>query len=319
MPNDAGSGIAAGLRRLWSGIALATGTLVRRIGREAAGLDPQHRRDGLGLLLIAMAAVVAAPIWFGTSGWFATGVANIVNAANGMFDVFVPVLLVIMAVRVMRHPDEGPDNGRIFIGGTLVWWMALVFWHVLHDAPAPGDPTFSESGGLFGYVIGNPLLGAVGRVVTLIIVFIVFFFAMLILTKTPVAHIPRRVAALLAFMKSKRPERFSELSANAAGSMNSGRTLRQGIVVNFLNPNPWMFWISVGAPLTRSAWMDGPQFVAAFLVPFYLLLVGGKVLLAGAVHAGRSRISDRGYSGLLVFTGLLQFGLAASFVFRALA
>ncbi len=207
IPARIGSGIAAGLRRLWSGIALATGTLVRRIGREAAGLDPQHRRDGLGLLLIAMAAVVAAPIWFGTSGWFATGVANIVNAANGMFDVFVPVLLVIMAVRVMRHPDEGPDNGRIFIGGTLVWWMALVFWHVLHDAPAPGDPTFSESGGLFGYVIGNPLLGAVGRVVTLIIVFIVFFFAMLILTKTPVAHIPRRVAALLAFMKSKRPER----------------------------------------------------------------------------------------------------------------
>jgi threonine/homoserine/homoserine lactone efflux protein len=153
-----------------------------------------------------------------------------------------------------------------------------------------------------------------------------------LLTVTVVSQLPHsalRVLSLagaavlvqhgVATIRDSRSTRFSELSANAAGSMNSGRTLRQGIVVNFLNPNPWMFWISVGAPLTRSAWMDGPQFVAAFLVPFYLLLVGGKVLLAGAVHAGRSRISDRGYSGLLVFTGLLQFGLAASFVFRALA
>lgn len=68
IPARIGSGIAAGLRRLWSGIALATGTLVRRIGREAAGLDPQHRRDGLGLFLIAMAAVVAAFVGSGASG-----------------------------------------------------------------------------------------------------------------------------------------------------------------------------------------------------------------------------------------------------------
>lgn len=131
-------------------------------------------------------------------------------------------------------------------------------------------------------------------------------------------------AAVLVFhgsstIRDARRTRFSELSAVAAGSMSSTRTLRQGIMVNFLNPNPWMFWISIGAPLTRSAWLDAPHYVVAFLVPFYVLLVGGKVLLAGAVHAGRSRISDRGYTGLLVFTGLLQFGLAASFVFRALA
>ena len=207
VPARIGTGIAAVLRRLWEGIALGLGTVVRRVGRDAAALDPQHRRDGLGLLLIAMAAVVAAPIWFSTAGWFATAVADVVNAATGAFDVLVPIALVVMAFRVLRHPDEGPDNGRIAIGGTLAWWMMLAFWHVLQDAPAPGDPTFSESGGLFGLVIGNPLMGAVGKVVTLIIIFIVFFFAMLILTKTPVAQIPKRIAAFVGFLQSKRPVR----------------------------------------------------------------------------------------------------------------
>ena len=207
VPARIGGGIAAVLRRLWDGIALAVGTLVRKLGRDAAALDPQHRRDGLGLLLIALAAVVAAPIWFSTSGWFSTGVADVVNALTGAFDLVVPIALVVMAFRVLRHPDEGPDNGRLAIGGTLAWWMTLAFWHVLQDAPAPGDPTFSESGGLFGLVIGNPLTSAVGKVVTLIVIFIGFFFSLLILTKTPVAQIPKRIAALVAFIQSKRPER----------------------------------------------------------------------------------------------------------------
>lgn len=207
IPARIGGGIAAVLRRLWDGIALAVGTLVRKIGRDAASLDPQHRRDGLGLLLIALAAVVAAPIWFSTAGWFSEAIADVVNASAGMFDAVVPLVLVFMAFRILRHPDESRDNGRIAIGSTLAWWMALAFWHVLQDAPGPGDPTFSESGGLFGYVVGNPLFGAVGKVVTLIIIGIVFLFSVLILTKTPIAQIPKRFAALFAFVSAKIPER----------------------------------------------------------------------------------------------------------------
>lgn len=207
VPARIGGGIAAGLRRLVDGIALGLGTVVRRVGRDAAALDPQHRRDGLGLLLIALAAVIAAPIWFSTSGWLSDGITDVVNALTGKFDTVVPIALVFMAIRVLRHPDEGPDNGRIAIGGTLAWWMTLAFWHVLEDAPAPGDPTFSESGGLFGLVIGNPLQSAVGKPVTLVLIFIIFFFSLLILTKTPVAQIPKRFGALFAFIKSKRPER----------------------------------------------------------------------------------------------------------------
>ena len=48
-----GAGIARVLRRIWDGFALAIGSLARGVGRNAAALDPAHRRAGLGLALVA--------------------------------------------------------------------------------------------------------------------------------------------------------------------------------------------------------------------------------------------------------------------------
>ena len=41
-------------------MANVTGNAVRRVGSTAGDLEPQHRRDGAGLFLIALAIVVAA-------------------------------------------------------------------------------------------------------------------------------------------------------------------------------------------------------------------------------------------------------------------
>lgn len=206
MPARIGAGIARGLRRVWDALALGFGSVVRGVGRNAASLDPVHRRDGLGLLLVISSAIIAAPLWFGTSGWFSSMVADAVTYVTGVFDVTVPVLVFIMAVRVMRHPDEGPDNGRIAIGGTVAVWMLLVGRHVLAGAPSPGDPTWPDSGGLLGWALAAPLLGAVGKPVTLVIVGLLLFFAVLILTKTPVASIPSRLGSIVAFARRHRPE-----------------------------------------------------------------------------------------------------------------
>lgn len=205
MPARIGAGIARGLRRVWDALALGFGSVVRGVGRNAASLDPVHRRDGLGLLLLILSAVIAAPLWFHTSGWFSSRVADAVTYVTGIFDVTVPVLVFYMALRVMRHPDEGPENGRIAIGGTLAVWMLLVGRHVLAAAPSPGDPTWPDSGGLLGWALAAPLLAAVGKPVTLVIVGLLLFFALLILTKTPVAAIPGRVRGLIAFVQRHKP------------------------------------------------------------------------------------------------------------------
>lgn len=206
LPARIGGGIARVLRRIWDAIALGVGSVVRGVARNAASVDPAHRRDGLGLLLVVLSAIIAAPLWFGTSGWFSSAVADIVTSVTGIFDIAVPVLVFYMALRVMRHPDEGPENGRIAIGGTLAVWMLLVGRHVLAGAPAPGDPGWSDSGGFLGWVLAAPLLGAVGKPLTLVIVGLLLFFALLILTKTPFATIPERLRAVAAFVARHKPE-----------------------------------------------------------------------------------------------------------------
>jgi threonine/homoserine/homoserine lactone efflux protein len=93
------------------------------------------------------------------------------------------------------------------------------------------------------------------------------------------------------------------------------RSLRRGIIANFLNPSPYLFWLSIGAPLVVAAWRTSPAAAAAFLIVFYLLLVGSKVLIALAVGKSRRFLRSRGYILVIRCLGaaLLIF---AAFFFR---
>jgi len=65
------------------------------------------------------------------------------------------------------------------------------------------------------------------------------------------------------------------------GARRYGGVLR-GAVMNLLNPNPWLFWGLVGAPLVLAAWRDRPADAALFLMGFYLTLVAGGMGLVVA-------------------------------------
>ncbi|MCF2434552.1 hypothetical protein LV779_06190 [Streptomyces thinghirensis] len=51
------------VRALWLGIAHAVGAVFRGIGQGAKNLDPAHRKDGVALLLLGVALIVAAGTW----------------------------------------------------------------------------------------------------------------------------------------------------------------------------------------------------------------------------------------------------------------
>ena len=81
------------------------------------------------------------------------------------------------------------------------------------------------------------------------------------------------------------------------------RDLLRGALTNVLSPHPWMFWITVGAPVLADRGTGGS---ALFLAAFYLLLIGSKVAVAGLVDAGRSRLLEgRGYAVVLRATAVL--------------
>ncbi len=93
----------------------------------------------------------------------------------------------------------------------------------------------------------------------------------------------------------------------------------RGVLVNAVSPHPWIFWIGIGAPLLVSAWRRSPGFGVAFVVGFYVLLVGSKVVIAGVVAAGRSRMGARLRSRLVVGGGLLLMVAGIALLWEALA
>ena len=81
------------------------------------------------------------------------------------------------------------------------------------------------------------------------------------------------------------------------------RDVLQGALTNALSPHPWVFWITVGAPILGDHGAGGS---ALFLGAFYLLLIGTKVAIAGALGAGRDRLLEgRGYAIVLRASALL--------------
>jgi threonine/homoserine/homoserine lactone efflux protein len=83
----------------------------------------------------------------------------------------------------------------------------------------------------------------------------------------------------------------------------SGRNaLVKGVLVNVLSPHPYLFWISVGAPLVHRAMDVSLAAAMAFIAGFYLLLVGSKVVVVLAV--GRSRTVIKGRAYVLIMRGL---------------
>jgi threonine/homoserine/homoserine lactone efflux protein len=72
-------------------------------------------------------------------------------------------------------------------------------------------------------------------------------------------------------------------------------SLQKGIIVNFLNPHPYIFWLTVGAPtLVKAAPLGWPAPVS-FLLFFYVLHVGSKIFIAYVAGTSRRFFSGKYY------------------------
>lgn len=84
------------------------------------------------------------------------------------------------------------------------------------------------------------------------------------------------------------------------------------MIVNLLSPHPWLFWLSAGGPLLVTAWREGAMYGAAFLLGFYVLLVGSKAVLAMLLGASRRWITVPWYRRLQRASGALLIAAAAA-------
>lgn len=88
----------------------------------------------------------------------------------------------------------------------------------------------------------------------------------------------------------------------------------KGVTANLLNPSPYIFWLTVGAPLLLQAKEISLTVVALFLGTFYILLVGTKMLLAALIGKNRHMLKSRHYIAVMRFMGFLLLLFAAVFI-----
>ncbi len=92
------------------------------------------------------------------------------------------------------------------------------------------------------------------------------------------------------------------------------RSWRQGAIVNALSPHPYLFWITVGAPILVGASASGLAGPVAFLLGFYVCLVGSKVGVALAVGASRGTLTGRAYPWIMRILGAILLVFAVLLV-----
>ncbi|MFF3850416.1 DNA translocase FtsK [Streptomyces sp. NPDC002328] len=196
-PNPTG-GVYRLVRALWLGLAHAVGAVFRGIGTGAKNLDPAHRKDGVALLLLGVALIVAAGTWADLRGPVGDLVEILVTGSFGRLDLLVPILFAVIAVRFIRHPEQPEANGRIVIGLSALVIGVLGQVHIACGAPARSDgmQAIRDAGGLIGWGAATPLTYAMGEVLAVPLLVLLTVFGLLVVTATPVNAIPQRLRQL---------------------------------------------------------------------------------------------------------------------------
>lgn len=191
-----GRGVAAA----WLGIAHAVGAVARSIGQSARDLDPEHRRDGVGLFLFGLAMVVAAAVWWQLPGGVMDFARSLTAGAVGKVGWFVPLFLVYAGWRTLRDPERNGPAGRQVIGWAAFTLGLLGIVHIANGNPQPvlGDATnLQEAGGAVGYVTSSLLLDLMQTPYVVVpLLALLATFGVLIITATPVYQVPVKLAAL---------------------------------------------------------------------------------------------------------------------------
>ncbi|WP_030479518.1 DNA translocase FtsK [Lentzea albidocapillata] len=203
-PRKSGGAISA----VWGALGRGVGSLVRTVSRTK-DLDPEHRRDGLGLLLIALAVITGAGVWWQAGGPVGQWVDVAVRSSVGFPAVIVPVVLLGIGVTLMRTDPKPDARPRLIIGTLLMMIGVLGMFHLIGGLPM--DPLERRSaGGALGYLAGGFLAQGLTPWVAGPLLFLIFGYGLLVVTHTPIRQAPERIRSLLHPGRSSQDESSDE-------------------------------------------------------------------------------------------------------------
>lgn len=188
--------VVRAITRFWAALATPFGGAVRKMGPDVA-IPVDKRRDGTGFFVLLLALVVAWTFWWAPASDPAVGsfIFHVVAGTFGWFAILLPLVLLIIAVRFFRFPQEDSANGRIFFGLLFATVSGSGISQLVFDNPSMGA-TLDEkltSGGVVGYLVVDPLATLVTPIPVWILMILIAFFSVLVVTATPVGKIPARI------------------------------------------------------------------------------------------------------------------------------
>ncbi|GAB6146789.1 LysE family translocator [Desulfocicer niacini] len=172
---------------------------------------------------------------------------------------------------------------------------------------APGPLTALVISETLRYNISAGIRAAISPLVT---DFPIILFSLLILSRISSSHGVLGTISLiggLVLMHMGYDSLHTDGRVLGGSSQVPSASLKKGIVVNLTNPQPYLFWISVGAPTFLKALDHHPLSALAFVTGFYFLLVGAKVLTAVLVGKSRHFFTGKAYLCIMRFLGILLF------------
>ncbi|HOW14031.1 MAG TPA: LysE family transporter [Methanosarcina sp.] len=98
--------------------------------------------------------------------------------------------------------------------------------------------------------------------------------------------------------------------------LNAGKkdALKKGVIVNFGNPHPYVFWLSIGGPIIFKSFSVHIWATILFITGFYLLLVGSKVIVALIVEKSKYFINSKYYFSIIRTLGIAQILFGLTFI-----
>ncbi|GAA1224521.1 hypothetical protein GCM10009676_02620 [Prauserella halophila] len=188
------SGAATGsaVRGGWNLAAKGVGGLARTVGRTR-DLEPEHRRDGLALGLIALALVTAVGVLWESAGPIGELVTIGMRTVFGAGSVAIPLVLLVLAVALMRSEPNPQTRPRRVIGVLLMGLAVLGLLHLINARPQGHEGLMYAGGGL-GWFSGDLLARGVTVWVAAPLLVLALVFGVLVFTGTPVREIPQRLS-----------------------------------------------------------------------------------------------------------------------------
>ena len=194
--------------RFYLALAHSFGAAARAFSHEK--IAKEDRRDGPPFFMAVLGVLGIVFSWFLIQEqWAQLMHAWTFGMLFGPVAYALPVVMIVFAIYLARHPSTTRDNSRIGIGLFLLLMVASGFFHLFSAQPQPTDGVvaLSQAGGLLGWLIAIPFLSTISIWGAVPVLVLFGLGSILIMTRTAPNKIGERLGELYEYMFGSALER----------------------------------------------------------------------------------------------------------------